>query len=148
MKHAAFRALLADLFVAAGAVDGEALPGAGRLRFRGCDVALYHDERLDPWNIHVYIDLGAVPRARQREVFRALLMHKLQVAPPHRSVVGLDPEADRIVQVTRIACDAVLDGERLAAILRQLVGQADAWRSPKAAVRPPSGWRRTWPRPS
>jgi Tir chaperone protein (CesT) family len=148
MKHRSFQALLAELLRTIGASATPTLSGTGLCRFNGLDVAIYHDERTDPNNVHAYIAFGAVPVARQREVFRTLLLRHVNLPPPHRAVVGLDSASGNIVLVARIPFDAGLSGVRLAGILRRLIRQVLIWRSPAPAIRVPAGHRGTSRRPS
>lgn len=148
MTERAFQALLAELFRVTGATDAQARPGLGRCRCEGFDVALYHDEGDDPSNVHAYIDFGPVAPARQREVFRALLLRNPSFRPAYSAVVGLDADTNRIVLVARIALDATLNGRRLAAIVTQMIREAGAWLVPKPPVRFGAGKARALRRPS
>lgn len=149
MSRRNFQALLTEFFRSPGTTDTRSAPGAGLCRCDGFDVAVYYDERTDPHHVHAYIDVGAVPAGREREVFRALLMRQRLLAPPHRAVVGLDSASGNIVLVARIPFDPVLNGVRLAGVVRQLVSQVLVWRTP-AALRGarPAGRRGVARRPS
>jgi hypothetical protein len=138
MSRRDFQSLLAEFFRTAGVAGARAVPGAGLCEFNGFAVALYHDERTDPHHLDAYIDFGAVPLGRQREVFRELLLHHMDLVSPHRTVVGLDGASDSIVLVARIPLDAVLGGAHLAGILRQLIRQVFIWRSPAPAAHRPA----------
>ena len=148
MSRRCFQSLLAEFFRTTGATGARTVPGAGLCQFNGFAVAIYHDERTDPHNVDVYIDFGAVPVARQREVFRTLLLRHMNLAPPHRTVVGLDSASGSIVLVARIPFDAGLSGGRLAGIFRQLIRQVLIWRYPTSATRLSTVRRRTSRRPS
>jgi len=148
MNRRSFHALLAEFFRTIGATGARTMPGAGLCQFNGFAVAIYHDERTDPHNVDAYIDFGAVPVARQREVFRTLLLRQVNLTPPHRSVAGLDSASGSIVLVARIPFDTGLSGGRLASIFRQLIRQVLIWRSPAPVTRLLAGRRRTSRRPS
>jgi hypothetical protein len=148
MNQRSFQALLAELFRNVGAVGARAAPGAGRCSCHGLDVAIYHDGRTDPHQVHAYVDCGSVPASRQREVFRNLLLQHLHLEPPHHTVVGLDGTSGNIVLVARIPFDAGLNGARLAVILQRLIRQVLIWRSSPPATRLPASRRRTLRHPS
>jgi hypothetical protein len=139
VKQKAFQALLAEFFQVAGCGDSESLPGMGRGRCHGREVALYYDDRIDPSNIHGYVDLGIVAPARQGEVFRSLLLHNPSFRQEHSAVLGLDAESDRIVLVARIAFQEALNGERLAAILAHWIQKVFVMQEPKRPVRVGTG---------
>jgi hypothetical protein len=144
MSHGSFHALLAEFFLSIGASDARKAPGAGLCQFDGFAVAIYHDERADPHNVDAYIDFGTVPVARQREVFRSLLLNHMSLVPPYRTVVGLDGGSGNIVLVARIPFDAGLSGTRLAGIFRRLIRQVLIWRTPTPAKRAlATSWRTT-----
>jgi len=137
MSRRSFQSLLAEFFRDAGTSGARLVPGAGLCRFNGLAVAIYHDERTDPDHVDAYIDFGAVPLARQREVFRTLLLRPLNPTPAHRAVVGLDGASGSIVLVARIPFEDGLSGARLAGIFRELIRQVLIWQSPPSS-RPPS----------
>jgi len=148
MSRRDFESLLRDFFHTIGEVRTHTAPGAGLCELDGFAVAIYHDERTDPHNVDAYIDFGAVPLARQREVFRNLLLHHMELVPPHRTVVGLDSASESVVLVARIPFDSGLSGVRLASILRQLIRRVFIWRSPALETRLPARRQRRTRRPS
>jgi hypothetical protein len=148
MSHRSFQALLAEFFLSIGASSAREAPGAGLCEFDGFAVAIYHDERTDPHHVDAYIDFGVVPVARQREVFRSLLLNHMKLMPPYRTVVGLDGSSGNIVLVARIPFDAGLSGTRLAGIFRRMIRQVLIWRTPTPPKRPPATRWRTLRRPS
>lgn len=147
MTQQTFQALLDEFFMVAGGADCQSRPGMGRCRCYGTVVGLYYDERVDASSIHGYVDLGTVAPARQREVFRSLLVRNPSFRPGHSAVPGLDAESDRVVLVVRIALEDALDGRRLAAILSHWVRQVFVLHKPRPAVRFVAGRPRTlrWP---
>ena len=132
----AFQALLDELFRATGSHETLALPSAGYCRCAGLDVAICFDDSMGPSNIHAYIDFGRVAPARQSEVYRKLLLWNLRLAPKHCAVAGVDARTERVVLVAHIRFDNTLSGESLAATLRRLIQQADAWRTPAGSKAP------------
>lgn len=148
MTRRSFQALLSEFFQAPGTSDVRSAPGEGLCRCDGVDVAVYHDARTDPGYVHAYIDVGAVPAERERDIFRTLLQRQMLLAPPHRTVVGLDAASGNIVVVARIPFDAMLDGARLLGVVRQLIGQVVVWRSPATPHDARPAGRRTRRRPS
>jgi hypothetical protein len=148
MKQRAFQAMLAELFRVTGSAGTRALPGVGHCRCFGLDVSLYYDDKIDQSSVHAYIDLGPVSPARQREVFRKLLLRNPNHRPTHSAVLGLDADTDRIVLVARIALDDTLSGQQMATILAQLIKHAHVWRLPTPSVRLGTGKVRALRRPS
>lgn len=148
MRQQAFHAMLAEFFRITGSADAKTLPGVGHCRCLGRDVALYYDDKVDPSNVHAYVDLGSVTPARQAAVFRTLLLRHPSYKRTHSAVLGLDPHTDRIVLVAQITMDHTLNGQRMSAILTQLIQQAHIWRKPQPAVRFGAGKTRSLRRPS
>lgn len=148
MTRRTFQVLLAEFFRNMGAASARSVPGAGLCEHRGLAIAIYHDERTDPHHVDAYIDFGAVPEARQREVFRSLLQRSVDLTPPLRSVIGLDGASGSIVLITRIPFDAGLSGQRLADTVRELIRQVLIWRPSTLTPRLPTGRRRASRAPS
>ena len=127
MNRLSFVELIEAFFHTEGIREPRREIGAARCRCDGFDVALHHDGTLDADNLHAYIDLGPVPPAGRREIFRGLLLNQLDCAPPCRTVVGLEGSHGHVVLVMRIAFDATLDGAGLAETLRGSIRQLLAW---------------------
>lgn len=135
MSERLFQALLAELFDVAGVTQAKASAGVGQCRCAGVDLVLHYDERIDPSNVHAYVDFGIIPPARQHDIFRTLLSRNLRFGCDHRAVIGLDGDADRIVLVARIALDDTPSGRAMADTLMRMIRQVQAWCSPRPPVR-------------
>lgn len=135
MSEQVFQALLSELFDVVGFTRARASAGVGHCRCYGVDVTLHYDERIDPSNVHAYVDVGVIPPAHQHDVFRTLLSRNLRFGSGHRAVIGLDGNTDRIVLVARIALDDTPSGRDMADTLMRMIRHVQAWCMPKPPVR-------------
>lgn len=128
MSKLKFETLLREFCKAVNVEEVDRLLETGHLRVDDFDIAVIHDEELDPELIFVYTDFGELPADRpKRLVYRSMLESNYFIANSHDGILAIQPDTKRAVMTARVNMSHVNSGTEFAQILSGYVDHAERW---------------------
>lgn len=129
MSRVRYESLLCDFGNAAGIDDVASFLATGHLRSGEFDLAVLHDEQLDPDTVFVYVDLGLPDEGQgQADGYKAMLDANYFIGSPQTGVLCLQPDTRHAVLAVRLSLDRLGNGAELANALSRCLDQAERWR--------------------